>query len=33
MLGKVRPIQSYDDDENTYRTAIAVLLYGDAAFA
>ncbi|KAK2071497.1 hypothetical protein P8C59_005916 [Phyllachora maydis] len=33
VLGKVRAIQHYNDDEQTHKSAMAVLLHGDAAFA
>lgn len=33
VLGKTRAIQHYNDDEKTHRTAMGVLLHGDAAFA
>ncbi|KAK1832710.1 thiamine diphosphate-binding protein [Podospora conica] len=33
VLGKVRAIQHYNNDEATHRSAMAVLLHGDAAFA
>lgn len=33
VLGKTRAIQHYNDDEKTFRTAMGVLLHGDAAFA
>ena len=33
VLGKTRAIQHYNDDEKTYKTAMGVLLHGDAAFA
>ena len=33
VLGKTRAIQHYNDDEKDYRTAMSVLLHGDAAFA
>ncbi len=33
MLGKVRAIQHYNNDEQTHRSAMAVLLHGDAALA
>lgn len=33
VLGKTRAIQHYNNDEKTHRTAMGVLLHGDAAFA
>ncbi|KAH7021197.1 thiamine diphosphate-binding protein [Microdochium trichocladiopsis] len=33
VLGKTRAIQHYNNDEKTHRTAMSVLLHGDAAFA
>jgi 2-oxoglutarate dehydrogenase E1 component len=33
VLGKARAIQHYNNDEKTHRTAMAVLLHGDAAFS
>lgn len=33
VLGKVRAIQHYNNDEEKYSTAMGVLLHGDAAFA
>lgn len=33
VLGKARAIQHYNNDEKTHRTAMGVLLHGDAAFA
>lgn len=33
VLGKTRAIQHYNDDESAHRTAMGVLLHGDAAFA
>lgn len=33
VLGKTRAIQHYNNDESTHRTAMSVLLHGDAAFA
>ncbi|KAK8093615.1 hypothetical protein PG997_000300 [Apiospora hydei] len=33
VLGKTRAIQHYNNDETTHRTAMGVLLHGDAAFA
>ncbi|KAI1825175.1 oxoglutarate dehydrogenase [Xylaria intraflava] len=33
VLGKTRAIQHYNNDETTHRTAMSVLLHGDAAFA
>ena len=33
VLGKVRAIQHYNNDEATHRSAMAVLLHGDAALA
>ena len=33
VLGKTRAIQHYNNDEKDYRTAMGVLLHGDAAFA
>ncbi|KAI0451830.1 oxoglutarate dehydrogenase [Xylaria acuta] len=33
VLGKTRAIQHYNNDEETHRTAMGVLLHGDAAFA
>lgn len=33
VLGKTRAIQHYNNDEKTHRSAMAVLLHGDAAFA
>ena len=33
VLGKVRAIQHYNNDEEKYKTAMGVLLHGDAAFA
>jgi 2-oxoglutarate dehydrogenase E1 component len=33
VLGKTRAIQHYNDDEKDFRTAMGVLLHGDAAFA
>ena len=33
VLGKTRAIQHYNNDEKSYRTAMSVLLHGDAAFA
>ncbi|CAN8103830.1 unnamed protein product [Discula destructiva] len=33
VLGKTRAIQHYNNDEKTHRSAMGVLLHGDAAFA
>lgn len=33
VLGKTRAIQHYNNDEKEFRTAMGVLLHGDAAFA
>ena len=33
VLGKTRAIQHYNNDEKAHRTAMGVLLHGDAAFA
>jgi 2-oxoglutarate dehydrogenase E1 component len=33
VLGKVRAIQHYNHDEKDHKTAMAVLIHGDAAFA
>ncbi|OIW27816.1 2-oxoglutarate dehydrogenase, E1 component [Coniochaeta ligniaria NRRL 30616] len=33
VLGKTRAIQHYNNDEQSHRTAMGVLLHGDAAFA
>ncbi|OAA36976.1 2-oxoglutarate dehydrogenase E1 component [Beauveria brongniartii RCEF 3172] len=33
VLGKTRAIQHYNNDEKSHRTAMSVLLHGDAAFA
>lgn len=33
VLGKTRAIQHYNDDEKSFKTAMGVLLHGDAAFA
>ncbi|EGS23437.1 mitochondrial 2-oxoglutarate dehydrogenase E1 component-like protein [Thermochaetoides thermophila DSM 1495] len=33
VLGKVRAIQHYNNDETAHKTAMAVLLHGDAAFS
>ncbi|OAA58826.1 2-oxoglutarate dehydrogenase E1 component [Cordyceps fumosorosea ARSEF 2679] len=33
VLGKTRAIQHYNNDEKAHRTAMSVLLHGDAAFA